>query len=483
MSTMNEILDQEVPMPYVRRKPDYKADEVKYTFEKQVQSLRTTTKTGGTVAAPTTETYSERVVETKIKKVTLKTYGQSSEEDSDHFFEAWERFRSELEDEWEEAAKNKANDAKILFNGFDKMLIGTASAQWSNTLGEEQKRDWETFKVKVSEYITTKVLSDDAYNLEVGYLQERTKPMALLVKPWWLRMQTLNRRLPFYIRSMAMLKRYFPDADFKKWWTAGSLADPELKRIVTCKVPGSWQKDLKHQDLGHTFRDTKTTDDLIEHFTVLETLEREQRNRARVTPRGRGNGPRGGRYTSYRPAGPGRQSYQGRSPTQSNYQNYQQQYRPAGPRPYYNTRYQQRQQQSTQAYAPRGGRGGYQARNSSNYSGRFGGQRTFYRGGQQQSNGRGGGRSEAHFQEQEFDREPPPLMHPVQYDNEPNHFLAEEEELIDAWNESLYLDAPDDDVYDDRDEHQQCISYDEPAQLEHYYDQNAYYGSAGRQWV
>ena len=54
----------------------------------------------------------------------------------------------------------------------------------------------------------------------------------------------------------------------------GGLSNADLKRIVMTKIPMSWQMELRKQDLGHSFRDTKTTDDLIDYFTTLENLER-----------------------------------------------------------------------------------------------------------------------------------------------------------------------------------------------------------------
>jgi hypothetical protein len=108
------------------------------------------------------------------------------EEDIESFFIAFEQFCTKLETEWKQRSKSMANDAYILFDGMDKMLTETANAEWHDVLAQTVRRDWETYKRVTAEYITTKVLPNDAYDLQVTYLQEQGKPKKLLSKQWYL---------------------------------------------------------------------------------------------------------------------------------------------------------------------------------------------------------------------------------------------------------------------------------------------------------
>ena len=301
--------DSECPMPYVRTKSDYKQEETKFVYEHEDVSEKIVTSTVEGKVTTVTETTKGM----RTRKVTLKTYSHSSEEDCEHFFEALERLQKELEDEWTEAKKNKTNDATHLFAAFEHMLTGTANSEWHDVLGSETSRTWETFKAKVAEFICTRVLPEDAYNRQVTYMQERVKPMALTAKQWWLRMQTMNRYLPYFIINMEALKRENPTADFKSWWTSGGLSEAELKRTIIIKVPGDWQDKLRINDVGHDYRDKKSINDLIDYYTTLESLERGKRERARRTPRGRSAPTRSGRFNTRR------QPYYGRNPNQSGY--------------------------------------------------------------------------------------------------------------------------------------------------------------------
>ena len=57
-------------------------------------------------------------------------------------------------------------------------------------MANETKRDWETFKTLVAQYICMVVLPNDAYNWQVQYMLERFKPLSLTSKQWWLRIET-----------------------------------------------------------------------------------------------------------------------------------------------------------------------------------------------------------------------------------------------------------------------------------------------------
>jgi len=444
-------------IPYKRKTvcADFKPEETKFSYEQEVESTKETTHTDE--AGKETKT-KETITELKVKKVTLKTYGQSDKEDCEHFFEALEKLKRELKKVWEETSKAKDRDAEILFDAFDQMLVGTASSEWHDVLATETKRDWEAFKGLVAKYITTKILPEDAYNRQVTYMQERRKPYDLSVKDWWLRMQTIDRYLPYFMPSKEALQLWVPSADFKDWWNKGSLADQEKKRIVMTKVPPTWQEELRRVDVAHSIRNTKSTEELVDYFTTLEGLERNRRQPARRTSAGRMSN-RGRvspqRYGLVSPgsmnpyqAGRVRPSLQGRvwpsrpvqAPVQQQYGSYQHAnvYQGSGS-------YQQ------------GGRSGRST--SEWYGGRFGGQRNA-RGQARGSYGQQPGtrfqqqprQSEAYYQEQsevqasqqQREEEVKVETVPEEEAQEDEQYQMTEEELIDTWNESLFMDAPPD---------------------------------------
>jgi translation initiation factor 2 alpha subunit (eIF-2alpha) len=119
-------------------------------YDKQEKSKKTITTTDAKNEKTVTE---EETTATRTKKVTLKCFGSTAEEDIESFFVVFERFGTELETEWNESMSNYA---QILFDGMDKMLIETANSEWHDVLGNQTRRDWETFKKTVAMYITTK---------------------------------------------------------------------------------------------------------------------------------------------------------------------------------------------------------------------------------------------------------------------------------------------------------------------------------------
>ena len=195
------------------------------------------------------------------------------QEDCEHFFEAFEKLQTKLQGEWEAARQAKTRDARILFKAFDQPVTGNANSEWHDTMANETKRDWETFKTLVPQYIYTVEMPNDAYNRQVQYMLERFKPLSLTSKQWWLRIETLNRYLQYFFKSLNAYKLECSKGDFTQWWMQGGLSNADLKLIVMTKIPMSWQMELRKQDLGHSFCDTKTTDDLIDYFTTLENLE------------------------------------------------------------------------------------------------------------------------------------------------------------------------------------------------------------------
>ena len=455
----NSLQDAEAPLPYIRRKQNFKPDEAKFTYEAEKVSVRITERTEEGKKISTKET----VTEDKEHKVYLKQYGKSSEEDCEHFFEAFEHMQTKLPAIWTEVQKAKDRDATILFEAMDTMLVGTALTEWHDVLQQERSRTWEMFKTKVAEFITTKVLPEDSYNKQITYMRERRKPMALTSNEWWLRIQTLDRYLPYFIGTLAKLKNEFPSATFTEWWKSGSLTQAEYKRVVTTRVPSEWQEKLAVVDVGHTFRDNRSINDLIDYFTTLESLEQRRRQPAR-----RIGGPRSGQRISNR----GRQQnnyYQQRNDYYNNRPVSQQQQRSNN---YYGRSArpggQQQQQQGTavprrQQYAPtmqqqyryqpfQGGRGRGPATRGGNQR-QFGGQRTGY--GQPQQYQGGHPRSEVHFQDDDpgvnTGEEADVEDNNEQTGGEDQYANLTQEELIAEWNENLFIDSPDNDEwYDSR---------------------------------
>ena len=282
-----ELMDAEAPLPYVRHKSDFKPDEVKFEFEhehefqRMIEKTRNDLKGDEEAAAMQVESYVETTRELKTRKVYIPTYGMTIDEDVESFFEVFEKARRALDVHWGLCSRNKDSNATTLFQLMDKMLVGTANTEWSDVVGEPKVHDWQTFKHKVSKFIATKVLPDDAYNEQLTYMQERAKPNSLKVKEWWTRIKTINRYLPYFFGTQQKMQTFFPNTDFRDWWVVGSLSEPELKRLVTNKIPDKWQRDFRKQDIGHRVRDSSETEDLVNHYHVLQTLEHKGRQRAR----------------------------------------------------------------------------------------------------------------------------------------------------------------------------------------------------------
>ena len=132
-------MDGDCPMPYVRAKVylDYKSEETKFTFECDAKSTKTITKQ----MEGKTQTIVEVTKEMRTKKVVLKTWGHTGQEDCEHFFEAFEKLQTELQGEWEAARQAKTRDARILFKAFDQIVTGNANSEWHDTMANETKRD------------------------------------------------------------------------------------------------------------------------------------------------------------------------------------------------------------------------------------------------------------------------------------------------------------------------------------------------------
>ena len=134
----------------------------------------------------------------------ITTYGHTADEDVESFFEAFEKLQRVLDTHWVNCTHTKNENDSVLFQAVEKMFTGTANTDWREIMAdpEPKTRSWERFKQKMSRCIATKILPDDAYNLQVTYMQERAKPSSLKVRDWWARIKTINRYLPYFFDSV-----------------------------------------------------------------------------------------------------------------------------------------------------------------------------------------------------------------------------------------------------------------------------------------
>lgn len=419
--------DSEAPIPYVRRHLPTVETTV-YRFEAEQPITKTVTKT---LPDRTQEVITEVYTETKSHKVYLKTYSQSSEEDTEHFFEAFEQLQLELTSQWKAISRKKTNDSTLLFDAFTHILRGTAHTEWLDVLRTDNDRDWAVFKELVSVYICTKVLPEDAYDHQVSYMQARSKPKPLKAKEWWRRMQSLNRYLCYFFPTMNALKKEFPGSMFTDWWKIGSMTDPQLHRIVLNNVPRPWHDEyLKQNHIN------QTTDELIGWFSRLESLEEQQQFRASQPRR---DDPR--RQCLQRSVDPSaifrsvdlrRPQYGSVDPNQTprnTEMNSTQQTRQQFPGRYQN-RYQERPFQRREQDNQRRD----QTNQRHDQNNRFRGQGD--------NRNRSGQRSQAPQQPDTYRQDDHFLQEDREEEELPEQQFATEEEFIDAWNESLYLDAP-----------------------------------------
>lgn len=245
-STMLNITwTNDVPLSYIHSKDSFVPNTVKFTYMKSVETVKIIAHARAITGVPTITSDKETYTSDQPAKIYLKTYSHTTKEDCEHFFEAFEKLKKELRTEWDKSKVVMTNDATVLFEAFDEMLTGVvANAQWNGVLGMESSRTWAMFKAKVAEFITTKVLPEDAYSRQVSFMRERSKPRSLTAKDWWSRIQTLNQYLPYFFTTIDEFKEHYPTETFRSWWVTGGLTELELKQIVTTRAPKAWQDSL-----------------------------------------------------------------------------------------------------------------------------------------------------------------------------------------------------------------------------------------------
>jgi hypothetical protein len=295
------MMDAEAPMPYVRRATGAK-EELTFSYDQQAKSVKQVVTTppkravyeadGTTLKeyvqdADTTSTETSTMLRTT--KVMLLTYGGTSNEDAETFFQAFERLPTELGTVWQAAAAAKNKDATILFNAMGKMLTETANTDWHGVLADTTTvpdKTWESFKKAVAHFVMTKVLDSDSYDKERTYLMERHKPKRMTARQWWLRLQQLNHYLVYMFKTLDDLKVEVDGAQWNHWWQSGELSAAELKRIIIHKAPGPWQRQLRLHSVQHT--KSLSVEEIVGYYTTLEAMEESNRRPTIPGPRGRG---------------------------------------------------------------------------------------------------------------------------------------------------------------------------------------------------
>jgi len=205
-------LDRQAPIPYVRDKAKkaFEVPTVKFQFERE-QTKTITKETQDDHGVPTGAVIEES---TYIKdcKATLKTFAHSSDEDGKHWLEAFETIQKELEVEWTTASGAKTNDATALFQAIDQICLHSANTEWMDTMERYDKKNpnnttknWEKFKICVTDFTTRVVFKPDAYDRQNSYLQEHVKPYDLSAKEWSLRLETVSREMPWLVPSVLKL--------------------------------------------------------------------------------------------------------------------------------------------------------------------------------------------------------------------------------------------------------------------------------------
>ena len=277
------ILDQQAPIPYVRDpyKKAYKVPTVKFEFERE--QTRTVIKEVRDAQGQPGGTTTERSTYMKDCKVTLSTFGHSSSEDNEHWLEALITFKKEMALEWEKASSAKANDARVLFEAMNKILLHTANAEWMDCLNRYDQTaarpdlTWEKFKLCVSDFTNRVVFKKDAYDKQKSYLQERAKPFDLTASKWSLRFETLSRYMPWLITSVVNLKKEtFDTADWKDWWKLGFFSEAETRRIILNRMPDKWQRMIQLTDTNRELQDRA---DVATNYTTFSHTRKPRKGR------------------------------------------------------------------------------------------------------------------------------------------------------------------------------------------------------------
>lgn len=406
------------------------------------------------------------------RKITLKVYKGSAEEDIEHFFEAFEEFQKEMKRVglWNDRFDIN-QDVSELFRHFDAILQGTAQTDWYEILGGTTtvRTSWRDFKRLVAAFIMKKILKREPWQKQTSYMEQRMKPDGMPLKIWWKRFQTLNRYLRYMMDRVGMEDISGGQVtDFGNLWNYGSFNEFQMKHILVNKVPRQWKEEFESS--AKTME--SPLNEIVEYFEKAEEREEKRIRGQRLRERRRTEGvmrgaqrtmnprtydrhftsrggyqynvsrggenylrSRGGEYYSR-----GRGGNYSQSSREGNYYAQQQQQQPVRPYiqtgPNFNNQGRSRPQE-----AGRGFGRGFRAR--SNYYG-------------QRQSSRPPRQEEAHWQEEESyyqqadmgqdEQEHDYYTPEVYYQNEQEYQEAEYEaeandieELANEWNEQLWL--------------------------------------------
>lgn len=475
-------------LPFVRHKEvkEYKPQQVTYTWNEWVTSTSTTVQVDEN-GDPQGEPERRQINEQKQRKVKLNVYAQTELEDVESFFTCFDYYQSQMRQWWEDIAQNQNNDATLLFDAFEHMLHGVAKTEWHDVLFNDTNvngRTWRDFKTFVSNYILKKVARvPDAHQRQRRYMLETNMSSlnGFTIRDWMLRLQTMDRRLPYFLQSVDQLREVNPGANFANWWenatTGGRLSAHEMKEIILHRSPPWLLRKLEESDPTRAVRNG-TVDDIVDHFDILErnrNLEHNRRHSARRVAGGRHgrNHYNNNNYQRIQGHSPGRyqRGYNSNQQYQQHAPQYQQPARGGRTHTYHQYRPRPMYQPSYNAQPNQGGRGGprhFAPRAGGNGRGGFG------RGGRFQPSGRQpqANPSQAfYYEEEQADNAPQDQNNANRsdeqgtqaqgnaYSEEQFHFEDQtEDELIDMWNnqfsleENLFMDAqnlPDEMYYQD----------------------------------
>jgi len=143
------------------------------------------------------------------------------------------------------------NAAKV-YDRFRRCLGGDALDTW-NSLILGNTKSAANFKTAQIELVET-LIGDEAYDEQVGYLQDTRKPHDMEVHKWIQQMKTINSYLPTLSDGSV------------------SLTEVQLVKIVTKNIPKAWKTQFKLAD-GHKLKTT------IEAQKKLRLLEKDEKHR------------------------------------------------------------------------------------------------------------------------------------------------------------------------------------------------------------
>ena len=277
------VADQQAPIPYVRQedKRTYKPDTVKVIHEFA----------GG-----------------RERKLTLKIYKGSTDEDVESFFEVFEHFLYEMGKIGLTTRMDLNTDCAVLFQHFKDCLGGNALTDWNGVIGgpTPRRNTWRDFKYYVSRYIVEKVLDDEeAYSKQKDYLENRSKPISLSMKEWDKRLTTICRYHKYMLTRQQMERqtdgRY---RDFHDLWDHGELSEADKISILRNRSPASWK--LKFEERGLHRRTDLAYREAVQALQDIEAAEIQTRRLRQMEQAHRAPARRaGGARIPYRYSGRG----------------------------------------------------------------------------------------------------------------------------------------------------------------------------------